>query len=368
MLHESALETETLSFGPCPRPAIAFMSPYSSGRTPGRTGLILDENEGPAPPESLLQQVRQFSVELIRRYPHPTDLTELLAAKHHVEPDQVFVTAGADEALERLCNAYLEPGREAIVSAPTFEMLVRYIRMSGAELIQTPWVDGEFPTAEVYNHVSAQTAMVAFVTPNNPTGLAAREEDLRAVASACPQALIVLDHAYAEYADHDLTDVALSFPNAVVVRTLSKAWGLAGLRVGYAVGPREVIRVLRAAGTAYPASSLSCALAAACLAADRGEMQAHVEQVRRERTMLTVLLRSLGAVVPESQANFILARWALARPIHAALSDRGIFVKNLIPSGPLGPALRIGCPGDAQAADLLRSALLEAHEAVCRAN
>ncbi|CAG1009674.1 histidinol-phosphate aminotransferase [Phycisphaerales bacterium] len=366
MLHEADFELEETPIGPSPRAAIAFMTPYSSGRAPGRQGLILDENEGPEPPAAVLRTLQRVAAEAVRRYPDASALTDLIAARHGIDASQVFVTAGADEALDRLCRAYLEPGREAILSSPTFEMLVRYVRLTGAELVQIPWVNGEFPTADVYNHVTSQTTMVAVVSPNNPTGLAAREEDLRAVAAVCPQALVVLDHAYAEYADHDLTDVALSFPNVVVTRTLSKAWGLAGIRVGYTLGPRDVIRAMRSAGAAYPVSALSCALAASRLETDHGELREHVEQVRRERQMLTILLRSLGAVVPDSQANFILARWAIARPMHAALTDRNVFVKLLPPSGPLGPALRIGCPGSESSSRFLRSSILEAHQEVCR--
>ncbi|MBX3361789.1 MAG: TIGR01548 family HAD-type hydrolase [Phycisphaeraceae bacterium] len=153
-----------------------------------------------------------------------------IAARHNVTADRVIVTAGADDALERITRAVLSPGREAILTTPTFEMLSRYARLAGADVIEAQWLGEPFDVEAIESRIGPRTAAIFIVTPNNPTGQAIPAESIRRLSAAIPAGLLVVDLAYAEFADEDLTELVLSLPNAVAVRTFSKAWGLAGLR------------------------------------------------------------------------------------------------------------------------------------------
>jgi hypothetical protein len=162
-----------------------------------------------------------------------------------------------------------------------------------------------------------RTALVAVATPNNPTGKAASGEALRRLSGGAPQALVLADLAYAEFADDDPTRAMLALPNVIVARTLSKAWGLAGLRIGYMVGPEQVIGWLRAAGGPYSVAGPSLALAAARLLGDDADVHAYVSRVREERANLFELLTQLGAEAlprrPTSSWRFDRSPWVWRR-------------------------------------------------------
>jgi hypothetical protein len=199
--------------------------------------------------------------------------------------------------------------------------------------------------------------MIAVVSPNNPTGGVATAEDLHRLAAAAPQALLLLDHAYAEFSC-DLTAAALRLGNAVVVRTLSKAWGLAGLRVGYVLGPPEFIGWLRVTGAPYSVSGLSLSLAERRLATGATDMLHFVARVSAERAALLSLLQELGQEPFPSHANFILCRFRNAHWVHDALAGLGIAVRRFTSPAVLADCLRITCPGQDQEFARLRAALL----------
>jgi HAD superfamily hydrolase (TIGR01548 family) len=182
--------------------------------------------------------------------------------------------------------------------------------------------------------------------------------DVRRLAVAAPEALILLDHAYVEYADDDLTGEVLDTPNVVVARTFSKAWGLAGCRVGYAVGSPEIIAVLRAAGGPYPVAGPSIALAIGQLEHGAAPLAAHVARVREERATLTRQLASRGLSPRASQANFVFVEsGSRARFCAAALAALGVLVREFRNRPVLATALRITLPGEPAAFERLTSAL-----------
>ncbi|MGD8452766.1 MAG: histidinol-phosphate transaminase [Phycisphaerae bacterium] len=336
---------------------VAGVAPYRAPQPQPHVDLRLDSNEGIMPDAGLLGLLRDAGAAVLREYPAASELEKLLAQRLGVEPAQVLVTAGADEALDRVCRAYLAPGRELVLPVPAFEMLERYARLAGAGVVTAPWLAGAYPRAAVLAAVTPRTSAIAVVSPNNPTGAVASAADLEALSSAAPRALLIVDAAYTEFADEDLTPVALGLPNAVVVRSLSKAWGLAGLRVGYAAGSQRLIDALRAAGSPYSVSGPSLALAAAWL--ERGPARVHhfVTRVQAERLALSRLLRELDAEPLPSQANFVLARFRYARGVYDGLAGLGIAVR-MFPGRPeLDGQLRITCPGDVASFDRLTAAL-----------
>jgi histidinol-phosphate aminotransferase len=192
-------------------------------------------------------------------------------------------TAGADDALQRICSAMLESGRRAVYCMPSFEMLRRYVRFAGAEPIEIAWPQGPLP-ADALIEAGRGAELLFIVSPNNPTGTVATREDLVRLRESLPGTLIALDAAYGEFADDDLTSLALSMPWTVVTRTLSKAWSSAGLRVGYAAGDVRAIDWLRAVGQPYAVSGVSLALAKALLENAEPLERKFVSRVRDERS------------------------------------------------------------------------------------
>jgi len=269
--------TSSSPTGPVSRidPATAYRRPPSG---PGM--LRLDSNEGVLPSRALLGDLANADPELLRRYPDVSALETALAARVGVAPERVLVTAGADEAIDRACRAFLEPGRSLVLPDPSFDMFDCSATLAGGELVRVAWWGDAFPSDAFVGRLDARTAVVAVVSPNNPTGSVATLGAVRRVAAAAPNALVVLDHVYVEYADEDLTPALLDLPNVLVLRTLSKAWGLAGCRVGYAVGSPYVIAVLRAAGGPYTVAAPSIALALAQLERGAEPLRDHAARVR----------------------------------------------------------------------------------------
>ena len=318
--------------------------------------LRLDSNEGTPPPAELLEKLTQLKPSIIRDYPSTWELQDLLAARFHVEPEQVVVTAGADDALDRACRAVLEPGTELILPTPTFEMLERYPRFLGATCKPIPWPGGPYPRNAVIKAVSSRTRAIAVVSPNNPTGAVATVTDLKALSAAAPGALLIVDLAYVEFAAEDPTQAVLALPNAVAVRTFSKAWGLAGLRVGYALGPSMIMEWLRTVGSPYPTSGVALWLAAERLKTGADDVRQFAQCVRAQRDQLRNLLLSFGASVLPSQANFLLVRLGDAARVRADLAERGIAVRSFSSRPQLADCVRVTLPGEESAFSLLTTA------------
>jgi len=320
--------------------------------------LKLDSNEGPLPGAALLQSLVALDPETLRRYPDTSALEALLAGRVGVAPNRVIVTAGADDAIDRACRAYLARDRTMILPEPTFEMFDQFAALAGGSLKRVPWRDGPFPLAGFLAAVDDATAVITVVSPNNPTGAVASAADVRRLAQAAPGTVVLLDHAYVEYADEDLTAAVTDLPNVVVLRTLSKAWGLAGCRIGYAIGSSEVIAKMRTTGAPYPVAGPSIALALRCLAQGDAALHAPVACVREERGNLCARLAAFGIDAPPSQANFILAECGDRAPfLKAALAALGVIVRHFPNRPGLTTALRITLPGDARAFERLLTAL-----------
>ena len=342
-----------------PSPGAAQASRYHVPRAPAPIDLHLDGNEGATPSSALYAALNAAGSDAMRRYPDAAALEAAFAARLGVTPDRVIITAGADETIDRACRAMLAPGRNIVLPTPTFEMIARYARLSGGEPRPVAWTGSEWPRAGVLDAIDASTGIVAIVTPNNPTGAVASLDDVRAVAAAAPHALVMLDHAYIEFADaaHDLTAAVADLPNVLVVRTVSKAWGLAGLRVGYGIGHPELIAWLRACGAPYPVSGPSLALAHAALIDGDARVAEFVERVRSERAALEATMTRHGAAVAPSHANFVFARVPDAVWLRDAMAGFGIGVRAFPGRPELEGAVRLTCPGDPKAFARVRHAL-----------
>jgi histidinol-phosphate aminotransferase len=352
------MQTTSVSNVVQPAARVATGKAYRLPPTDAVPQLRLDRNEG-RPSKAVVAAINQVDADCLRRYPQASELETILARQHNVAPSQVLVTGGGDDALLRICLAFLEPGREIILPSPTFEMLSKYARLAGGQIREVPWTGANFPTQKVIDAISPATGIVAVVSPNNPTGASIAPAEFERLKVAASSALLLADLAYTEFADFDLTPLALQTPNAIVVRTFSKAWGLAGIRCGYAVGPAELIEYLRRAGNPYPVTGPSIAVAMAALENGLAEQRQSIERVRRERAELQTILESHGLAVVPSQANFVFARTPQAESIWRKLLQLGIAVRWFGEQADLKDALRITCPGDEKDFAMLAKALAD---------
>jgi histidinol-phosphate aminotransferase len=346
-----------------PRPRAAVLALAEAELSPSRAPieLALDRAEGPA----LTEHPKETpGLESLRKTPGLEALTAALAKRHGVSKDQVLVTAGVDEAIDRAFRAYLEPGRKVLVTEPCYDWIQRSAALSGATLAPVPWaLDGVFPKAGLVKSVSADVAVIALVAPNNFSGALISARDLTAIVEAAPHALLLLDFAgldfVAESWRREVLQELKRWPNALALFSLSKAWGLAGLRIGYALAQAPIIDLLRRAGPRPTVSGSSLKLAEELLSSPRSEdlVQNLIQELAVERRELSRALTRWGVEVFPSQANLVLARFAEAEFVQDALAGLGIAVRRFIGSRDLEGCLRITCPGHAKSFARLLHAL-----------
>lgn len=317
---------------------------YSPPTNASPIDLRLDANEGRADPELIRRALDEIDVSTINRYPSARDLESLIAEAWGVEPERIVVTNGADDSIERVCKAILDPGAGVLIHDPTFVMIEHSARLAGANVRRVPWIDGDFPIEEYLGSIDQTTRLIAVVSPNNPTG---RAVDLDLITRIAAKArgfgcVVMVDLAYVEFAESDPTRELLGMDNIVIVRTFSKAFGLASARVGYTIAPDPVCDWVRACGSPYPCSTISLALSQSAF--ERGPDRGFIERIRLERERLTSTLTQLGTSPIGSSANFVLARFRDAPAAKDSLARRGIAVRGF--TGGLGEMLRITLPGN----------------------
>lgn len=342
-----------------PRPVntLRNLSGYAPPRAPAPTDLALDLNEGPPAPPELMALLGKIDPELISRYRGSARLQHALAKEHGVSPNQVLVTAGGDDAIDRTCRVYVAPDREVVVPTPTFEMICTFARLSGGRLRRVPWIDEPFPLDAVIDAVTDQTGVIAVLSPNNPTGFLVSPEQIVALAAAAPHAVVLIDLAYEPFSDQHLIETVIAQPNALAVFTLSKGLGMAGLRLGCLVGNADLVEPLRRAGGPFPVSNLSVDLATRWLDVGRAHTVARIARVRRERDALFALLTELGAGPLPGHGNFVFSRFADPVWVRDGLAGLGIAVRFVPATNGFAHGLRITCPSDDARYDRLAHAL-----------
>lgn len=330
---------------------------------PASAGAIASPREapeGPPLPVVLLDWLGQRGPDVLHRLPDASRLETQLADLHGVSAARVLVTADAEDALTRVARLALWRGGRVAITEPAPDTHLRALRLAGAEAVATPWLAGEFPGRAMAGRLDGRTGAIFVASPNDPTGQAAALADLAELRRSSGRPLLAVDLSQVEYAGEDPTRGLLDLPDTVVVRSLSHAWGLGGLGVGYVLGPAELVAQLRALGPAAPVAGPSLTVAEDWLSAGAHRVQQGVRRVRQERAALAALLESLGARPLRSQGSFVLAWFADAGRVAAGLAERGIAVRAFAPEGPLGEFLRLACPGEAEGYARLDAALREA--------
>jgi histidinol-phosphate aminotransferase len=295
------------------RPEIAALPPYRQGKQAGPDAFKLSSNENPFDPLPSVVDALQHATP-INRYPDASAaaLRARLGEKHGVEPDAVHVAAGSVSILHQLVLGTSSVGDEVVYAWRSFEAYPSLPLVAGATGVQVPLRSGARHDLDAMaDAITERTRVVIVCTPNNPTGPIVTGAEFAAFVARVPQdVLIILDEAYAEFVTApDAVDGLAErlferHPNVVVLRTFSKAYGLAGLRVGYAIGHPRVLDAARTTG--IPLSVTGAAERAAIASLDaEDELRERVSVLIERRTRLLGGLRALGWDVPDSQANFV---------------------------------------------------------------
>jgi histidinol-phosphate aminotransferase len=340
-----------------PRRAVQRLKPYipPPGGRKGKLRLDFNENTKGCSP-AVLRTLKKLAAEDITVYPEYDELRSELAQACGLQPENILLTNGSDEGLRYIFDAYLGRGDEIVIPVPTFAMITIYADLREAKTVEVPYRrDFSFPVQRVLRAISDRTKIVVLVNPNNPTGTEIKPADVERIVRKARNSLVIVDEAYHQYLGHTAIRLLKKYSNILVIQTLSKAYGLAGLRIGYVAGSEEMIASLSKVVSPYSVNSVAVACARSALA-DSSYVTRYVKEVKESKEFLQAKLKKLGLRVVPSAANFFLVDFAgKAAFVDAALKKEGILVRDRSSVPGLKGFVRIGVGTKKQCETLLGS-------------
>ncbi|HEY0796155.1 MAG TPA: histidinol-phosphate transaminase [Acidisarcina sp.] len=352
-----------LKVAPAPRPAVTRMMEYHPPLGE-REGLRLDFNENTLQcSPRVVEALRNITAAELTMYPRREPLEALVASHLQLDPAQVLLTNGVDEAIHIICQTYLDVDDEILFPVPTYSMYEVYASGVGARIVKiSAAADFAFPFERLLAAITERTKLIFIANPNSPTGTSASRAQLLEIAERAPQATVLVDEAYFHFFGETLIDQIGTVPNLIVTRTFSKAYGLAGLRLGMISASVEIMHWLRRVISPYSVNSLALACLRPALA-DEEYLQWYVAEVIAARAQFAAALTEFGIPHWPSSANFILLKIGdRHKQFVAAMRAHGVLVRDR--------SMDAGCAGcvrvtvgtreqTAQAAPAVKAALSE---------
>jgi histidinol-phosphate aminotransferase len=301
---------------------------YEPGFQPKQTDIIkLNTNENPYPPSPrVAEALGRINAEQLRRYPDPlgNQFREAAAEVNGVRPENIMCCNGGDDLLGIAFRAICDRDRPVAYPVPTYSLYPVLAALQDCKAIEIPF-DGEFNLPAKLTKTGAALTIVC--NPNAPSGSFISVGELASLADELSGALLI-DEAYVDFADENCAGLIKDFDNVIVLRSLSKGYGLAGIRFGYAMACPDLIGGLMKVKDSYNVDAVAIAVATAAIK-DRQYFQQTTEKVKKARELLTGQFRAMDFAVPSSRANFVLAesRNCPARVLHEKLAQRNIYVR-----------------------------------------
>jgi histidinol-phosphate aminotransferase len=321
------------------RRAYRDISLYAPDRSPCAIDLSDNTNVFGVPPAALAA-LRNAAIATVSRYPslYAGGLKTVLADYCGADATEIVTGCGSDDVLDSAIRAVAEPGDLVALPAPSFAMIPIFARMNGLEAVEVPLLSDYDIDAEALVRTGARVIYIC--SPNNPTGTTASDASVRKVLSES-RGLVIIDEAYAEFGDRTYLADARRHGRLLVVRTLSKAFGLAGLRIGYAVGTAQLVAAVEKSRGPYKVNAIAEHAAIVALSADREWVRARIAEAVEIRQRVTSAVRELGLAPLPSSANFILIPVADAQRVGSAMRRAGVAVRPMPGLPVVGDALRI---------------------------
>ncbi len=336
------------------REAIEKMAAYKPGEQPrpGERLIKLNTNENPYPPSPRVRRaVVRVAADSLRLYPAPRadDFVESASKLYGIRKEMILAGNGSDELLAMIFRATLGPGDTVAYPVPTYSLYDTLASIQEARVLRFE-VESDF-SIPLDRLAKARAKLTIICSPNSPSGILTPTAKLTKLARALRDHLLVIDEAYVDFASENAIGLLRRFPNVVILRTLSKSFSLAGMRLGLCFARPAIIEELMKVKDSYNLSRIALAAGAEALN-DAAWMRRNVERVKQTREASIARLRKMGFEVPDSSANFVLARMAghdLA-PLARAIRKTGILVRYF-PTPMLRDALRIsiGTPAEMNA-------------------
>lgn len=321
------------------RESYKSISLYSPNRAPCRIDLSDNTNMWGAPP-AVRWLVGSAPDPVITRYPraYADELKRAIAEYVNVDATSIVTGCGSDDVLDSAIRAFSEPGESLAYPDPSFPMVEIFARMNGLTPRAIPLTADYDVDADAF--IASRAPVIYLCSPNNPTGTSLSRDSIERIIADAP-GVVILDEAYAEFVDSNFLDLVRESDRLIITRTLSKAFGLAGLRVGYAVGSPALVREIEKSRGPYKVSSLAEQAAIAALTYDRRWVEDRIVDARDARAALTQRLRARGFSPLQSQSNFVLVPVKEAAKLAATMRNAGVAVRPFSGLTGIGDAIRI---------------------------
>ena len=337
------------------RPNVDAMTGYVPGEQPkpGSKIIKLNSNENPYPPSPAIAKVLQnFDWERLRRYSDPfaNEFRNATSKVLGIPSDWIIVGNGSDEVLNLVIRACADPGQKVVYPMPTYVLYRTLASMQPAEVNEIPYPeDYRLPVEEI---IQADGAITFIATPNSPSGHVVPLEDLRSLAKQL-SGVLVIDEAYVDFTSEDALSIIKEFENVISIRTLSKGYSLAGIRLGFGIANPKLLAGLYKIKDSYNIDAIACAVGATAME-DQIYKNACVEKIKISREKLAVNLKQLNFQVWDSQTNFLLVQppQGNAEDIYLKLKAQGILIRYFKQPG-LENKLRITVGTDEQNQELV---------------
>jgi len=335
------------------RELLRDIAPYMPGEQPTGDVIKLNTNENPYPPSpKVMEAIAELTAKDVARYPNAVSrgLREVAAERYGFpSADWVFAGNGMDEVLALALRTFVDPGDTVLSTYPTYSLYEVLVKLHGAAWLALD-LDEHFQLPAGFAETKARLCFLP--RPNAPSGVSIPREAVEQVCESF-DGIVFIDEAYADFAGDDCMDFPQRFPNAIVARTFSKSFGLAGMRLGLAFAQPDIVESFMKTKDSYNVNAVTQAAGIAAIQ-DYAHMEENVARICATRTRLTAALRELGFTVPDSDANYVFASREGAKDIFERLKERNIFVRYFDQRG-LDDGLRISVGSDEDINVLLKT-------------
>jgi histidinol-phosphate aminotransferase len=295
----------------------------------GKMRLDFNENTVGCPPEVVRALRRALNPEMLTRYPEYAESRATLAKYFGVAPEEMLLTNGTDDAIKMICDTFVDPGEKLLVPAPTFPVYEFFHNVAGGKIVRVRYdEDFRLPVEQLLTALKRKTRWLALANPNNPTGTKISKSDLRTLLEAAPQTVVLVDEAYFDFCGDTVLPWIRKFPNLVVTRTFSKAFGLAALRMGCLFAKPELAEALHRAQNPFAVNALALMCARVAIQHE-AYVRAYAQEICANRAEFCRWLDSREIPYVPSSANFVLTRVGERAPeIARRLRGDGILVRD----------------------------------------
>jgi len=342
------------------RESVRSVAAYPLISTTRKDKIRLDLNEslwGCSP--AVVQALKAIEDLEVIAYPDYNAFMEQLAEFLGLSQEQLLIANGADDAIRAVMQTFIDPGDEVLLAFPSFGMIDLHARVVGADVKHMVYeADLAFPIDKFLSTMSEKTRLVGVVRPDSPCGAVITREELKKLLEFSPQTLVMLDETYTHFLGESCLDLLEAYPNLIILRSFSKAYGLAGLRIGVTAAAPEFILEMRKVNPPFSVNGMAVVAASAAMS-DTSFLEGVIEELEVERQYVRQGFEGLGLACRGAAANFHLLQIGdEAEVVHKALLERGILVKNLNKLPNLGGCFRVAI-GKREQNDALLNALAE---------